>query len=94
MSGDAFAAVAAVWCALWSVVLFAMMGADKRRARRGMRRTPEKRLFAVAAVGGALGGLVGMRVFHHKTRHWYFRAGFAVLSAVQLAAIICAWRLL
>lgn len=94
MSGDVLAAVAAAWCALWSVVLFAMMGADKRRARRGLRRTPEKRLFAVAAIGGALGGLFGMSVFHHKTRHWYFRAGFAGLAAAQLAAIVCARRML
>lgn len=93
MSGDVLAAAAA-WCALWSVVLFAMMGADKRRARRNARRIPERRLFAVAAIGGAVGGLLGMRVFRHKTRHWYFRAGFAVLSVVQLAAVVCAWRML
>ena len=37
----------------------------------------------VDALGGAPGGLLGMYVFHHKTRHWYFRWGFALLTAAQ-----------
>ena len=40
-------------------------------------------LFIFAALFGAPGGLLGMYVFHHKTRHWYFRWGFALLTAAQ-----------
>ena len=58
------------------------MGADKRRARKGKYRIAEKRLFLVAALGGALGGTFGMYVFHHKTKHWYFRIGFPLLALV------------
>lgn len=71
-----------------SLVLFIMMGHDKRQARRGGRRVPEKRLFAVAALGGALGGWLGMHAFHHKTRHWYFKFGFPALALVQAAALV------
>lgn len=94
MSGDVLALAASLWCAAWSAVLFILMGADKRRARRNARRIPERRLFAVAAIGGAVGGWLGMRAFRHKTRHWYFRAGFAGLGLIQLAAVFCAWRML
>ena len=74
-----------VWLALMSVVLFAAMGLDKRKARREAWRVPEARLFLFAALGGALGGWLGMRVFHHKTRHWTFVWGFPLLALAQLA---------
>ena len=40
---------------------------------------------------GALGGLVGMHLFHHKTRHWYFRWGFPLLLAVQILSAGWLW---
>lgn len=72
---------------------FCLMAADKRRARRGTWRVSEKTLFLPAVLGGALGGLLGMRVLHHKTRHWYFRFGFPLLLLLQLAlGVWLIWR--
>ncbi len=80
--------IAALWVAGMSVILFIMMGADKRFARRAMCRIPEARLFFAAALGGALGGWIGMRVFHHKTRHWYFAVGFPLIAIAQVAGVL------
>lgn len=77
-----------LWLVLMSVALFFMMGADKRRARLGLRRTPEAQLFLFAFLGGALGGWLGLRVFHHKTRHWYFSFGFPAIALAQLAGAL------
>lgn len=79
---------------LVNLAAFGLMGADKRRARRGAWRISERTLFLPAVLGGALGGTLGMRVFHHKTKHWYFRFGFPALLAVQLGLLgwLC-WRL-
>ena len=77
-----------LWLALLSVIGFLAMGLDKRAARRGARRTPEKRLFLFALLGGAAGSLAGMYVFHHKTRHGYFVVGFWALTLLQLAAFV------
>lgn len=77
-----------VWLALMSLVGFCAMGLDKRAARRGAHRTPEKRLFLFALLGGAAGALAGMYVFHHKTRHWYFVVGFWALTLLQLGAFV------
>ena len=80
---------AAGYLAAVNLAAFALMGVDKRRARRGDWRISEKALFLPAVLGGALGGLLGMRVFHHKTKHWYFRFGMPALLIVQV--ILAGW---
>ena len=75
--------VLAGYLAAVNLAAFLLMGADKRRARRGGWRVSEKTLFLFPARGGALGGLLGMKVFRHKTKHWYFWAGFWGLLLVQ-----------
>ena len=73
-----------IWLAVINLIAFALMGLDKWKARRDAWRIPEKTLFLAALLGGALGGTVGMHLFHHKTRHWYFRFSFPVLLILQL----------
>ena len=80
-----FIALAAV--AAMNVLAFALMGIDKRRARLGRWRISEKALFMAAACFGGLGGVLGMRVFRHKTKHWYFRVFFPALLALQIALL-------
>jgi uncharacterized membrane protein YsdA (DUF1294 family) len=74
-----------------NLAAFALMGLDKGRAKKNRWRIPEKTLFLPAVLGGALGGVAGMRVFHHKTRHWYFRWGFPALLILQCAAAGWLW---
>ena len=76
-----------LYLAAVNLITFFVYGADKHRARiPGARRVPEKTLFALALLLGSAGALLGMRVFHHKTRHWYFRFGIPAILLVQLAA--------
>ena len=63
----------AVWLVVINAATFAVYGADKSRAKKGRWRIPEKTLLLLPLLGGSVGGLLGMAVFHHKTRHWYFR---------------------
>lgn len=73
-----------------SLVLFSLMGADKRRAKQHAYRVPERTLFIFAAFGGGLGGVLGMLVFHHKTKHRSFRFGmpFFALLNIGIAYLI------
>ena len=41
----------------------------------------------MTACFGGLGGVLGMKVFNHKTQHWYFRVFFPVLLIVQIALL-------
>jgi uncharacterized membrane protein YsdA (DUF1294 family) len=77
--------LAVVWLILLSVVGFVLVAVDKRRARKGLWRIPEKTLFATAFMGGSLGVLVGMKVFHHKTKKNLFVWGVPLIIVLQVA---------
>jgi len=57
---------------LINIIAFILYGVDKKKAEKGLWRIPEATLFLVCILGGPLGGLLGMRIFHHKTKKWYF----------------------
>ena len=74
-----------LFCAGMSVIAFFAYGIDKRRAKKNKWRTPEAVLFSFGIFGGALGALLGMKFFHHKTRHWYFWVINVLALALQIA---------
>ena len=74
--------------AIMNIASFALMGHDKRSARLNKWRVPERTLFLVTACFGGLGGVLGMKVFHHKTQHWYFKVFFPALLILQIALLI------
>lgn len=67
---------------------FALMGIDKRRAKKNAFRIPEATLFSVAIVGGSLGSIIGMFLFRHKTRHWYFVVGLPLILLIQIGLVV------
>ena len=71
-----------------NAVTFAVYGADKRRAKKDKRRVPEKTLFLLAIIGGSVGAFLGMRIFRHKTRHWYFVWGIPAILVAQIALAV------
>lgn len=66
---------------------FAAFGWDKRKARKEQWRTPEKKLMMLAALGGSIGALLGMRFFHHKTKKIRFSVGIPLIFVFQIAAL-------
>lgn len=76
-----------------SFAAFAAFGIDKRLAIRRARRISERALLLLCAVGGSAGGLVGMYLFHHKTRKRKFYLTVPLLLVLQIAVVyvVCAW---
>ena len=70
---------------LWA---FALMGIDKRRAKKDLWRIKERTLFLPVLLGGGVGGILGMKVFRHKTKHWYFRFGFPAILILEIAGAL------
>lgn len=71
-----------------NLVSFALMAHDKSAARKGARRVPEKTLFLATALFGGLGGVLGMQLLRHKTKHWYFKLFFPLLLIAQIVILI------
>ena len=65
---------------------FAVFGIDKYKAIHHKWRIRESALFAIAILGGSVGCLIGMYVFHHKTLHPSFRIGIPMILIVELIA--------
>jgi len=64
------------------------MLSDKKKAKRRKRRIPERTLFIVGALGGALGSLIGMYSVHHKTKHRSFVIGMPILLLVNVVSYV------
>ena len=74
-----------------NVVTFLLYGNDKSRARRRAWRIPEKTLLGAAIIGGSVGALLGMSVFHHKTRKPAFYIGVPLILIVQIGLAALWW---
>ena len=68
-----------------NIVAFFLMGIDKKKARTGAWRIPEKTLFLSAILGGSIGSICGMQLFRHKTKHKSFVIGMPAILVVQLS---------
>lgn len=63
-----------IFCGAVSLIAFFLYGIDKSKAKRKQWRIRESVLLGFAFLGGAVGALLGMNLFRHKTKHWYFWA--------------------
>ena len=70
-----------------NIIAFILYGLDKKYAREGRWRIPEKTLLGIAMIGGAAGAWIGMQTFRHKTKHMSFR------TLVPLFAVVHMWMI-
>ena len=76
------------WLVFINLLAFVLFGLDKWKARRGAWRISENALMLSALLGGSLGALAGMRVFHHKTRHKKFTVGVPAMLVLDVALAV------
>ena len=83
-----------------NVVTFLIYGIDKSKAKQGCWRISEATLLTLAVIGGSIGALLGMQVWHHKTMHkggtrdvdniaggYQFKYGLPLILLAQIALI-------
>ena len=70
-----------------NVVTFVVYGIDKWKAKHSKMRIREAALLILAVLGGSIGALLGMRVWHHKTMHKKFKYGLPLILLAQIALI-------
>ena len=71
-----------------NVVTFLVYGIDKVKAKRGYWRISEATLLMLAVIGGSIGALLGMKVWHHKTMHKKFKYGLPLILLGQIALLV------
>ena len=69
------------------VVTFFVYGIDKWKAKQGSWRISETTLLILAVIGGSIGALLGMKVWHHKTMHKKFKYGLPLILIIQIILI-------
>ena len=80
--------IAILYLIIMNVVGFSSMGVDKRRAKNSEWRIREKTLFLIAILGGSVGSILGMKIFHHKTKHTTFVIGMPIILLLQIILLI------
>ena len=73
-----------IYIVVINAVAFLLMLIDKYKAKKNLWRIPEATLMGVAAIGGSLGAILGMRLVRHKTKHLKFSLGLPVLLALHI----------
>jgi uncharacterized membrane protein YsdA (DUF1294 family) len=73
---------------LVNIATLILYGIDKWKAKHNMWRISEPTLLAFAALGGSVGALAAMKLFHHKTKHKKFYIGVPVIIILQIALFI------
>ena len=79
-----------IYLAAINIAAFFLYGIDKWKARHDKWRVTEARLLWIAVAGGSIGALLGMKIWHHKTKHNKFRFGLPAILILQLAAVLAA----
>ena len=70
-----------------NVVTFLIYGIDKWKAKHSSWRISEATLLILAVIGGSIGALLGMKVWHHKTQHKKFKYGLPLILLAQISLI-------
>ena len=88
---DLLKTILLVYLVLVNAAGLLFMFVDKQKAQRGQWRIPEATLMLTAAIGGSVGSLLGMYLFHHKIRKPKFYVTvplLVILDAVLFAVVL------
>lgn len=71
-----------------NIVAYALYFDDKQRAIKHKWRISEAMLIGIAAIGGSVGALLGMKTFRHKTKHIKFKFGIPIILLIQIIILV------
>ena len=75
------------FCIVINIITFLVFGYDKRQAKNNKRRISEFHLLLLTAIGGTIGGLLGMNFFKHKTNKFSFILSFYTIVILQIVLL-------
>ncbi len=79
--------------AILNVITFLIYAIDKWKAKKNRWRIPESILLLLAVLGGSIGALMGMKIWHHKTMHKKFKYGIPLIMILQIGMLLYLWQM-
>ena len=83
-----FTQIAVIYLIVINILGFLVMGLDKHKAKMAERRIPENTLFLFTILGGGIGTIAGMYVFHHKTKKMKFKVGMPLILILEILIFV------
>ena len=83
-----FTQIAVIDLIVINILGFLVMGLDKHKAKMAERRIPENTLFMFTILGGGVGTIAGMYVFHHKTKKMKFKVGMPLILILEILIFV------
>ena len=77
-----------IYLCIINILGFLIMGIDKQKAKMGNRRIPENTLFMFTVLGGGIGTILGMYIFHHKTKKLKFKVGMPLILILEILIFV------
>lgn len=77
-----------IYLIIINIISFLAMFIDKKKAEKEKWRIKESTLLLLSIFGGSIGGILGMYIFHHKTKKPRFYVGLPVIIVLQILLII------
>ena len=71
----------------WRSTSGRLLPTGRKKAKKGSWRISEATLLILAVIGGSIGALLGMKLWHHKTMHKKFKYGLPLILLGQIALI-------
>ena len=81
-----------LYLSVLNIVSFCLFALDKYKSKRNKWRIRESTLMMSGILGGSFGGMLAMRIFHHKTKHLKFTVSFPVIFILQCIFLICLYK--
>ena len=77
-----------IYLIIINLIAFLAMFIDKKKAQKGKWRIKESTLLILALIGGSIGAISGMYIFHHKTQKPRFYIGFPIIIILQILVTV------
>ena len=79
--------------AILNVITFLIYAIDKWKAKKNRWRIPESILLLLAVLGGSIGALMGMKIWHHKPMHKKLKYGIPLIMILQIGMLLYLWQM-
>lgn len=83
-----FTQIVIIYLIAINIIGFLAMGIDKHQAQMANRRIPENTLLGFTILGGGVGTILGMYVFHHKTKKLKFKIGMPFILIFEILIFV------